>query len=153
MKEKYIDKILELSKKAMRKDCVPVGAIVVKDNQIIGEGYNKKDITNNPLDHAEIIAIKNACKKIKSWNLSSCELYVTMHPCAMCKSVISETRMKEVYYIVENEKEKYKNLKSVNEMSFNKIENVEIGKLYVSFLRDFFSEKRKKSRKKEQNVV
>lgn len=142
-----VEEIIKLANKAKKKNCVPVGAIVIKNDKIIGKGYNKKEKTNNPMDHAEIIAIKKAVKKTKNWKLDDCELYVTMIPCAMCKSVINETRIKKVNYILDNEKEKYKNNKNNNELKLNKIELKEYEKTYSKILRDFFVLKRKKSRK------
>jgi len=146
-KMNYIDVILKLANKAKNKKCVPVGAIVVKDNKIVGKGYNKKEITNNPIDHAEIIAIRKAAKKLKSWKLNDCTLYVSMIPCTMCKSVINEVRIKNVKYILDNTKEKYKNEKSNSELNLDKIGEVNSEKVYSEILRDFFALKRKKSRK------
>lgn len=141
---KYVDEILKLANKAKNKKCVPVGAIVVKNNKIIGKGYNKKEITNNPMDHAEIIAIKKAVKKNKTWKLDGCELYVTMIPCAMCKNVINEVRIKKVNYILDNQKEKYKNKKNNNELNLQKIDDEKTEKVYSEILRYFFTLKRKK---------
>ena len=101
----------------------------------------------------QIIAIKNACKHKKNWNLNGCSLYVTMKPCAMCKSVINETRIRNVYFLVENEKEEYKNNKGINSIEYNKIVDKYCEGVYLSILRDFFSEKRKKSRKIDNNVI
>lgn len=135
---------MELSEKAEKNNCVPVGAVVVKNGKIIGKGYNKKEKTNNPLDHAEIMAIRKATKKIKSWNLSGCILYVTMVPCEMCKTIINESRINEIYYLVDNEKEKYKNYKSLSNMKFNELNSKNNKEKYLTILREFFSQKRKK---------
>jgi len=145
MKEKYINKIIELALIAEKKDCVPVGAIVVKNNKIIGKGYNKKEKTNNPMDHAEIIAIKKACRRITSWRLEDCELYVTMKPCDMCKNIILETRMTKIYYLVNNEKEEYKNKKLINNINFINVNEQMYEEKYIKILRSFFLKKRKKN--------
>ena len=145
MDKKYIELIIELALKAKKRDCVPVGAIVVKNGKVIGKGYNKKEITNNPLDHAEIIAIKKACKKRKSWRLDDCELYVTMKPCDMCKKVIVESRIKKIYYIVDNEKENYKNNLLLNQLEFLNTGEQMYEEKYLKILRDFFAKKRKKN--------
>lgn len=96
---KYINEILRLAEKALSNDDVPVGAIVVYNNKIIGRGYNKKNKTKRITDHAEIIAINKASKKIGDWRLDNCELYVTLEPCNMCKEVIKQSRIKKVYYL------------------------------------------------------
>ena len=96
--------LFKLLNKAIKKDCVPVSAIVIKNQKIIAKGYNLKEKTNNPLDHAEIIAIKKASKKLKTWKLNDCELYVTMKPCKMCEDIIKETRIKKVYFLCDNKK-------------------------------------------------
>ncbi len=88
--------ILE-ARKAYKKMEVPVGAIIVKDNKIIARGYNQKESKNNALKHAEIIAIEKACKKLNSWRLLDCEMYVTLEPCAMCAGAIIQSRIKKVY--------------------------------------------------------
>lgn len=123
-------------------DCVPVGAIVVDDDEIIGEGYNKKEKTNNPLDHAEIIAIKEATKNKKNWNLSGCTLYTSMKPCEMCKMVIKESRITKVKYLVENAKEVYKTEQQLKNMKMEEIVNEAIQKEYVVLLKKFFLKKR-----------
>ncbi len=88
--------ILE-AKKAYKKMEVPVGAIIVKDNKIISRGYNQKESKNNSLKHAEVIAIEKACKKLNSWRLLDCEMYVTLEPCAMCAGAIIQSRIKKVH--------------------------------------------------------
>ncbi len=97
---KYINEILRLADKAYMNDDVPVGAIVVLNNKIIGRGYNKKNKTKKVIDHAEIIAINKASNKLKDWRLDNCELYVTLEPCDMCKEVIKQSRIKKVNYLV-----------------------------------------------------
>ena len=97
---KYINEILRLADKADMNDDVPVGAIVVLNNKIIGRGYNKKNKTKKVIDHAEIIAINKASNKLRDWRLDNCELYVTLEPCNMCKEVIKQSRIKKVNYLV-----------------------------------------------------
>ena len=105
----YIDELLELANKAENVKDIPVGAIVVLNNKIIGRGYNNRVVTNDPTGHAEINAIKEASKYLNDWRLSDCDLYVTLEPCDMCLEVIKESRIKNVYYLLENiEKHKYK---------------------------------------------
>ncbi len=101
---KYINILKKLNLKAKDNGDIPVSAIIVRENKIIAKAYNKKVKNNNPLDHAEIIAIRKACKKLKTSNLIDCELYVTLKPCGMCKEIIKEARIKKVYYILDNDK-------------------------------------------------
>jgi tRNA(Arg) A34 adenosine deaminase TadA len=105
----YLDVLLELANKAESIGDIPVGAIVVKDNEIIGQGFNNRVLTNDPTGHAEINAIKDACSKLGDWRLTDCDLYVTLEPCDMCLETIKESRISNVYFILENkEKHKYK---------------------------------------------
>lgn len=104
MKEYYMKIAINEAQKALKNGEMPVGAVIVKNNKIIGKGYNKKEKTKNALMHAEIIAIQKACKKNKDWRLNNCELYVTMEPCLMCIGAIVESRIKKIYCGVENKK-------------------------------------------------
>lgn len=97
-KEYYMKIALEEAKKASEKDEIPVGAIIVKDNQIIAYGHNTRENSIDPLGHAEIEVIKSACKKLDTWRLDGCDLYVTLEPCLMCAGVILQSRIKNVYY-------------------------------------------------------
>lgn len=94
----YMEKAIEQAKKAYKKEEVPIGAIIVKDNKIISTGYNKKEKDNVAIRHAEIIAIEKACKKLKSWRLDGCILYTTLEPCNMCMGAIQESRISKVVY-------------------------------------------------------
>ncbi len=96
-KEYYMQEALKEAKKACCKMEVPVGAVVVLDGKIIGRGHNRKEKRKCALDHAEIIAIKKASKRIKNWRLNNCELYVTLEPCPMCTGAIISSRIKKVY--------------------------------------------------------
>lgn len=86
------------AKKASLINEVPIGAVVVKDNNIIGRGHNLREHSNNALDHAEIIAIDDACRYLHSWRLENCDLYVTIEPCLMCAGAIINSRIKNLYY-------------------------------------------------------
>lgn len=88
---------LKLAQSAYNKGEVPIGALIVKDGKIIAKGYNTREKTQQALNHAEIIAIKKACKKLKSWRLNDCEMYVTLEPCAMCAGAILNSRIKCVH--------------------------------------------------------
>ncbi len=87
---------LELAKKAAELGEVPVGAVVVCDGEIVGEGYNRRESDKNALAHAEIMAIDEACRRLGGWRLHKCELYVTLEPCPMCAGAIINSRIKRV---------------------------------------------------------
>ena len=89
---------LELAKKAASLGEVPVGAVVVRDGEIIGKGYNLRENKKSASAHAEIIAIEQACNALGSWRLSGCTLYVTMEPCPMCAGAIVNSRIDRVVY-------------------------------------------------------
>lgn len=96
--EKFMKAALTEAKKAHEKDEVPVGAVIVLNNKIIARGHNLREKSNDPTMHAEISAIRKACKKNKSWRLEDATIYVTVEPCAMCAGTILWTRMKKVVY-------------------------------------------------------
>lgn len=138
MEEKFMKESLKLALKAFEEDEIPVGAIVVKNNEIIGRGYNQKEKTNNPLKHAELIAIEEACKKINDWRLNDCTIYITLEPCAMCMGAIIESRIKKVVYGIKK-----------NEQMFNIKNDIKIidGILEddcLEILQKFFQNKRNK---------
>lgn len=96
--EKYMRFALKEAQKAALIDEVPVGCIIVLNDKIIAKAHNKKETTNDPCGHAEIIAIRKACKKISNWRLENCEMYVTIEPCIMCSGAIIQSRIKKVFY-------------------------------------------------------
>lgn len=93
----FMEQALCLAQKAYKKGEIPIGAIVVKNNKIISSAFNNREKTQQATNHAEIIAINKACKKLKSWRLNDCELYVTLEPCAMCAGAILNARIKRVH--------------------------------------------------------
>ena len=104
MNQKYINETFKQAKKAYKKNEIPVGCIIVKNNKIIAKSYNRVEKTKKCTNHAEIIAINRASKKIKNWRLNDCEMYVTLEPCQMCKSAIKLSRIKKVYYFLKSDK-------------------------------------------------
>ncbi|MBQ6497846.1 MAG: nucleoside deaminase [Bacilli bacterium] len=102
MKKEFLDKAIYYAKKAYDIDEVPIGAVIVKDNEIIGYGYNKKEKEKSVLEHAEISAIKMAEKKVDNWRLNGCDIYVSLDPCPMCASAIKQARIKNVYSALNN---------------------------------------------------
>ena len=118
MNEYYMKLAIKQAEKALKKDEVPVGAIIVKNNKIIARAFNKKEYKKDVTKHAEIIAISKACKKIKNWRLDDCEIYVTMEPCMMCSGAIEQSRIKKIVYGVKNENYGYtSNLKKIEIIS------------------------------------
>ncbi len=96
MDEKYMKEALKLAKKAADLGEVPVGAVIVYEGKIIARGYNRRETDQDGLAHAELIAIRRACKKIGFWRLEGCTLYVTLEPCPMCTGAIINTRIDRV---------------------------------------------------------
>ena len=141
MNREYFDKCVELARKAFSYDEVPVGAIVVKNGEIIGCGYNKKESSQLSTRHAEIVAIENANKKIGSWRLDGCILYVTLEPCIMCCGAIIESRIDKVVYLVKRTNVQFKSGDYIN--SILNDENAEIKEEYLNILSTFFENKRK----------
>ena len=95
---RFMREAIKEAKKAELLDEVPIGCVIVKDNKIISRGHNIRETKNNPIGHAEIIAISKASKKLNSWRLNDCEIYITVEPCIMCSGAIIQSRIKTVYY-------------------------------------------------------
>lgn len=96
-KQEFMDLAYEEAIKAYDEGEVPVGAVIVKDNKVIASTHNLKEQNNNPIHHAEMLAIIEACEKLKNWRLTNCDIYITLEPCAMCASAIGQSRIKNVY--------------------------------------------------------
>lgn len=96
-KEKFMKEALKEAKKAYEKLEVPVGAVIVKEGKIIARAHNLKETKYDTTKHAEILAIQKASKKLKSWRLVDCEMYITLEPCSMCAGAIINARIKKIY--------------------------------------------------------
>ena len=96
--EKFMTEALKEAEKSANFDEVPVGAVIVKNEKIIARGHNLRERKNDPTAHAEIVAIRKACKKLKSWRLEGCTIYVTIEPCSMCAGALLWTRIKRIVY-------------------------------------------------------
>lgn len=94
----FMKRAVELAKLSALEGEVPVGAVIVRDGEIVGEGRNRREYGKNALYHAEIEAIDSACRKLGGWRLWQCELYVTLEPCPMCAGAIINSRIKRVYF-------------------------------------------------------
>ena len=96
--ETYMRTALEAAREAARLGEIPVGACIVRDGEILSVGYNTRESERDPLGHAEINAIRQACQRLGSWRLDGCVLYVTLEPCPMCAGAILNARIPRVYY-------------------------------------------------------
>ena len=94
----FMKRAIELSIQNIKNNGGPFGCIIVKENKIIAEGVNRVTFNNDPTAHAEIIAIRNACKKLNTFNLEKCELYTSCEPCPMCLSAIYWSHIDKIYY-------------------------------------------------------
>lgn len=102
--EDWMKYALKYAYKAQNLGEVPVGAIIVKDDKVISRGYNLRESRNNPILHAELIAIQNASRRLKRWRLNDCDLYVTLEPCLMCAGAIIQSRLRHIYIATEDPK-------------------------------------------------
>jgi tRNA(adenine34) deaminase len=98
MDDYFMEEALKLAQQAFSEDEVPVGCVITHNQTIIGKGYNQREQNQCSIDHAEIIAIQEACDHIGSWRLEACTLYVTLEPCAMCAGAIIQSRIKRVVF-------------------------------------------------------
>ena len=94
--EMYMREALRLAEEAALQGEVPVGAVIVKDGEIIGRGRNRTEERKNPLEHAEMLAMKDALPSVGGWRLVGCDLYVTLEPCAMCAGAAVHSRIRRL---------------------------------------------------------
>ncbi len=94
----FMEKAIELAEKAEQINEVPIGALVVKDGEIIAEAYNLREVEQRAIAHAELLAIDQACERLNTWRLTGCTLYVTLEPCPMCAGAIIQSRVDRVVY-------------------------------------------------------
>ena len=139
MKKEYVEKIYDLAKNSFDMDEIPVGAIIVRNEQIISTGINTRENNKSVIGHAEINAIEDACKVIGDWRLDDCDLYVTLLPCMMCSGAIVESRIKNIYYLCDRTNVCFDSGSYINVF---KINNSEMEEKYLNLLRLFFENKR-----------
>lgn len=130
----YMEMAVLEAKKAFDEGNVPVGAVIVRNNVILSYAHNMKNTSNISVYHAEILCIIDACKKIGSWYLDDCFMYVTLEPCEMCKAAIAESRIKKVFYL--SKSNYFTNL--ANNMRNTNYECVSDVFEYQNLLSDFF---------------
>ncbi|MFU8792589.1 MAG: nucleoside deaminase [Acholeplasmataceae bacterium] len=147
-KNKFMQAALKEAEKARIKNEVPVGAVVVLDDKIIARGHNLREKTQSFHAHAEFIAMLKASKKLKSWRLDQCEVYVTMEPCPMCAGAMIQSRVKKVYYATKDLKSGVAHsIINLFDYPFNHHVDTESGILQESsesILKTFFKTLRKK---------
>lgn len=146
--EKFMQEAIKEAKKAYKKLEVPVGAVIVKNGEIIAKAHNLKETKYDTTKHAEILAIQKASKKLKSWRLLDCEMYVTLEPCTMCAGAIINSRIKKIYIGTMDEKTGAagSKLNLFEDYTFNHKVEVETNVMKEQcekILKDFFKELRK----------
>ncbi len=147
MIEDFMKLALSEAKKSFSKDEVPIGAVIEKDGVVISKAYNTRNKSQNAINHAEVLAISKACKKLKSWRLDDCNIYVTLEPCPMCAGAILNARIKNLYFGAFDKTSKTNLLNQIMQddrlnhktKTFGGIMEDECGKI----LTEFFKEKRK----------
>ena len=139
MDDKFMQIAIEQAYKAYKANDIPIGAVIVKDNKIISKAHNQKNKRKVSVYHSEILAIMQASKKLKKWQLDDCTMYVTLKPCKMCMAALAEARIKKVVYLLDS---KYNKLEESN---FNKIDVIKYENEfeYKKMFFDFFDKMRK----------
>ena len=146
---KYMKMALAEARKAYQRAEVPIGAVVVCDDQVVGRGFNLREQTQDPTSHAEMIALREAAKNEASWRLEDCQLYVTLEPCPMCAGAILQSRIKRLVYGASDPKAgAVKSLyQLLDDDRFNHQGEVEAGVMEAEsaqLLKDFFRELRQR---------
>ena len=148
MEEKFMLEALKKAKKAYEKEEIPVGAVIVKDGKIIARAHNLREKKQSAIAHAEILAIEKANKKLNSWRLVDCDMYVTLEPCTMCMGAIISSRIKNLYMgALDFKTGACGSFVDLSQHKFNHTVNIFKGILQDKceyILKDFFKELRKK---------
>lgn len=149
--EKYMKAAVREAKKALALGEVPIGCVIVHEGQIIGRGYNRRITDKNVLSHAEINAVKKACKRMGDWRLEDCTLYVTLEPCPMCAGAIVQARIPRVVIGCMNPKAGCAGsvLNLLDEKGFNhqaETESGVMGEECSQMMKSFFKELRKRDK-------
>jgi len=143
--EKWMLYALKEAEKALKIDEVPIGAIIVNEDKIIGRGFNQVESLNDATAHAEIIAITSAANTSKNWRLNGCSIYVTKEPCFMCFGAILNSRIEKIYYGMADSDKGFKKFKERNNLSMSHLNQIE-GNVLESeskkIIQDFFKKKR-----------
>ena len=140
MNKNFLNILMEFADKSLEYNDVPVGALIVKNGKVVSAGFNTREKDQNILGHAEINAIIFAQKLLKNWNLSGCDLYVTLVPCSMCMEIIKQSRIDNVYFILDKPTSK----KEFSQTKLVKIEEDVYETKFSEILSDFFKKLREK---------
>ncbi len=149
-KNKFMASALKCAEKALTEGEVPIGAVVVLNGKVIARGHNRRTKRQIATAHAEIEAIEKACKKLKSWRIPECELYVTLEPCPMCMGAALNARIKKIYYGAPEDKGRSLTGELANANLLNHTVEVEGGVMEAecrAILSRFFSEMRLREKK------
>lgn len=138
----YMKLALKEAEQAFALNEVPIGCIIVKDNQVIAKAYNRKTLDNIATYHAEILAIEEACHKLKTWYLTDCILYTTREPCLMCTGAIIQSRIPKVVYGTKNDAFGY--LDKIEQVKIEKVPNI-LKEECQKLLTTFFQERRRQN--------
>lgn len=144
---KYMDMAIEEAKKAFEEDEVPVGCVIVKNNQILALTHNRKEQMNSATKHAEILAIEEASSKLNNWRLDGCDVYITLEPCPMCASALKQARVSHIFCGLSNSDSKnYEIVLKILESDKNNASVPIINDLAVEkvdkIMKDFFRNRR-----------
>ncbi len=146
----FMEEAIKEAKKSLKTNDIPIGAVAVKDRKIIAKAHNQKEKFHDATNHAEILCIKKASKKLKSWRLHTVEIYSTLEPCPMCAGALIQARVKSIYYLLEDPKSgaaksvlKITNNKKLNHRAkTEKIRDTRLKDEYLAILKGFFKKLR-----------
>ncbi|MDK2967769.1 tRNA adenosine(34) deaminase TadA [Lacrimispora sp.] len=156
--EKYMRQAVTQAKKAGAAKEVPIGCVIVFEDKVIARGYNRRTTDKNVLSHAEITAIRKACKKLGDWRLEDCTMYVTLEPCPMCAGAIVQARMKKVVIGCMNPKAGCAGsvLDLFHQSGFNhqvEMESGVLGEECSQMMKKFFKELRDSKKQKMEDTI
>ena len=143
--ERWMLYALKEADKALKLDEVPIGAIIVNKDKIIGRGFNQVESLNDATAHAEMIAITSAANTADDWRLNGCSIYVTKEPCVMCFGAILNARIEKLYYGMEDSDKGFKKFEEVNNLFISHLNYIEGNVLELEskkIIQDFFKKKR-----------
>lgn len=152
----FMKEALKEAKKSYKKNEVPVGAVLVKEGKIVARGHNNKENKNNPLGHAEIIAINKYCKKYNTWRLNDATMYVTLEPCLMCSSILQQVRIARTVIAANDPKTgAMGSIININDIKSNHKICIEKGILLKEseeLLKTFFKRLRDEKKRKKEDI-